>query len=133
MKSSISCKQFFAKDIILSRVMLNTCKHVLDESEDTLIEYKKSFLESSGVTSHGSLVGSSQDKGSISALGSAPPTGTFSELTSFEKLVKVPSTVFERVTKKDDFTDLKKEVSDNFLADQGFGSSVQEAAQRRQV
>ena len=92
--------------MLLARVVLNTCTKVLDASEEELESYKKTFSTSSGQSAH------SEGTGSVLALGTAMPTKTFLSLVAMASIKSHPATVYERVVEKEDYKEMRKELSD---------------------
>ena len=51
-KGSIAYKQFFKKEVLLAKVVINTCEKVLDGTASDLAEFKRTFTVSSGTSVH---------------------------------------------------------------------------------
>ena len=110
-KGSIAYKQFFKKEVLLAKVVINTCEKVLDGTASDLAEFKRTFTVSSGTSVHSE--GSERlGGGSSQTLGIAIPTKSFTDLVCFADIKLLPSTVYEKVVEREDYKEVRKDLTD---------------------
>ena len=106
--TSTATQDWFAKDLLLTKTLLDCMGAVALGTEEELTALKKTFTAAaSGKNSQSS--GSQGGGKTIGALGSAPPTATIQDLVTLGTLRKFHKRVAIEVMEKDDYKALRAE------------------------
>ena len=105
--ANVSTKEFFAKEIALTKTIIDACQAVFHDDKEKIVEFKKRFAEKQDVQS----VASSGACGTIASLGRSPPTKSTQYLLSIQFIKSMSNTIYDRVHVKDDFKPLRNEVA----------------------
>ena len=110
-REALRTSSFFKKEVLLVKVVINTCEKVLDGTASDLAEFKRTFTVSSGTSVHSE--GSEKlGGGSSQTLGTAIPTTSFTDLVCFADIKLLPSTVYEQVVEREDDKEVRKDLTD---------------------
>ena len=125
-KGSIAYRQFFKKEMMLAKVVMDTCTKVLTGTADELAVFKKTFTASSGT----SEVSAGSTTGSVQVLGAATPTKTFADLVAMVVCRAHPVTVYEQVVEKDDYKKVRKDLTEMLAPIKDLVGAVKAQVQR---
>ena len=107
--SSASTREWFGKDLLLTRTLLQCMRTVVEGTDEELETLKRTFTaKEKGANSVSS--GSHGAGSSLGALGSAPPTATIQDLVTLRKLRNFVKRVDVEVHVKDDYKALRSEL-----------------------
>ena len=107
MAASTATREWFAKDILLTKALLDCMEAVADADGDQLKVLKEKFSPSG---KHSRSSGSHGGGRTINALGSAAPTATVQDLASLAELRSYHLKVQVQVLSKPDYKPLRAEV-----------------------
>ena len=104
---NVVTKEFFAKEITLTKVVLESAEAVFNPNKEVIQVFKKKFAPGANKSS----ASSSAAAGTIAVLGSSPPTATTQDLQHLAFIKSIPPTIIHRVQARDDYTPMRNEVS----------------------